>query len=166
DIDPINAASEHTSGLDATADIRWGERFGRFDFRADYTTVFSHKYQQFAGDSVQDDLNIAYQNEWRSKLSGSLSWHLDALSATINGIRYGRIPQLDQQAYRSPYTLFNTSVSYQVNRQVAISLIVNNIANRVPVDRTGGWPNYPSSTYDIYGRQWWIELDYHFGQKS
>ncbi|MDR3447485.1 TonB-dependent receptor [Dyella sp.] len=166
DINPINAANEHTSGLDATADIRWGERFGRFDFKLNYTTVFDHKYEQFTGDAVQDDLSIAYQNEWRSKIDGTLSWRLNAWSATINGIRYGRIPQLDQTAYRTPYTLFNTSVGYQVNKQTSVSLIVNNIANRFPVDRTGGWPNYPSSTYDIYGRQWWIELDYHFGQKS
>ncbi|WP_019466081.1 TonB-dependent receptor plug domain-containing protein [Dyella japonica] len=166
DINPINAANEHTSGMDATANIRWGERYGHYDFKLDYTTVFNHKYEQFAGDPIQDDLSLAYQNEWRSKVSGTLSWRLDSWSATINGIRYGRIPLLDQSAYRSPYVLFNTSVGYQFNTQTSVSLIVNNIANRFPVDRTGGWPNYPSSTYDIYGRQWWIELDYHFGKKS
>jgi iron complex outermembrane receptor protein len=167
DIDPINAASEHTSGLDASTTARWGnERIGNFDFKLDYTTVFSHKYQQYAGDVVQDDLSAAYQNEWRSKVNAALNWHLDAWSATLSGIRYGKIPYENELSYRTPYALFNTSVGYQLTKQASISLIVNNIANRMPVDRTEGWPNYPSSIYDIYGRQWWLEFDYHFGGKS
>ena len=167
DIDPINAANEHTSGLDASANIRWGgDRFGRFGLKLDYTTVFSHKYQQFLGDAVQDDLSISYQNEWRSKANAALNWQNNAWSATLNGIRYGRIPYLNQLSYRAPYTLFNASVGYQITKEASVSLIINNIANRIPVDRTEGWPNYPSSTYDIYGRQWWVEFDYHFGGKS
>lgn len=164
DIDPINAASEHTSGMDASATARWGnERFGHYDFKLDYTTVFNHQYQQFLGDTVQDDLSINYQNEWRSKINAALNWKLDDWSATISGIRYGKIPYLNLQSYRTTYVLFNTSIGYQVTKEASISLIVNNIANRFPVDRTQGWPNYPSSTYDIYGRQWWLEFDYHFG---
>lgn len=166
DVNPINAANEHTSGLDASANIRWGERFGRFELKLDSTTVLTHKYKQFAGDPVQDRLSLSYQNEWRSKVGAALNWHLDDWSATVSGIRYGRIPQQDRSVYWHSYALFNTSVAYQVNKQTSVSLIVNNLTNRFPVDRSQGWPNYASSTYDIYGRQWWVQLDYRFGQKS
>ena len=167
DVNPINASNEHTSGLDASSNIRWGgDRFGLFALKLDYTTVFSHKYEQFGGDAIQDYLSPAYQTEWRSKVNAALSWHRNDWSATVNGIRYGRIPYGNQLGYRAPYTLFNTSVAYQLNKEASVSLVINNIANRMPVDRTQGWPNYPSSIYDIYGRQWWIQFDYHFGGKS
>jgi outer membrane receptor protein involved in Fe transport len=126
--------------------------------------VLTHKYEQFPGDPSLDYRNdIAYQTEWRSKVNASLNWSRDAWSASLYGARFGEYPKADYSGRLAPYVLFNSSVGYQFNRRTRLSVIVNNLANRMPVDRSGGWPNYPSSVYDIYGRQWWLELDYHFG---
>jgi len=164
-INPINAASEFTSGVDSTANFKWDNTpWGKFGLSVNYTLVLSHKYTQFPGDAPQDIRNdIAYQTEWRSKINASLNWSRDAWSASLYGARFGAFPKADYSSRLAPYVLFNGSVGYQFNDRTKLSVIVNNLANRVPVDRSGGWPNYPSSVYDIYGRQWWLELDYHFG---
>jgi len=165
-INPINAASEHTSGIDTTANLKWDDAaWGKFGLNLDYTLVLSHKYQQFPGDPQLDYRNdISYQTEWRSRINASLNWSRDAWSASLYGARFGEFPKEDYSGRLAPYVLFNGSVGYQFNDRTKLSVIVNNLANRMPVDRSGGWPNYPSSVYDIYGRQWWLELNYHFGR--
>lgn len=166
DVNPINAANERTSGLDMSTNLHWGgSRYGRFDFKMDYTTVFSHKYQQYLHDVVQNQLSLSYQTEWRSKVNAVLNWHTARWSATLSGIRYGKLPLQDMQGYRAPYVLFNGSVGYTFSRQASLMLVASNLGNKMPVDRSEGWPNYPSSVYDIYGRQWWLEFNYHFGGK-
>jgi outer membrane receptor protein involved in Fe transport len=165
-VNPINAASERTSGIDASANLRWdGGRAGRFGLNLAYTAVLDHRYRQFAGDAAQDLLSLSYQSEWRSRANATLDWSRGDWTATLAGTRYGRFPTNDYQGYRGPYVLFNGSVGYQLDRRTRLSLAVNNLANRMPVDHTAGWPGYPSSVYDIYGRQWWLQVDYHFGGK-
>jgi hypothetical protein len=44
-----------------------------------------------------------------------------------------------------------------------VALIVNNVFNSVKQDNTAGWPYYPTGNYNPYGRQGWLEFNYHFG---
>jgi outer membrane receptor protein involved in Fe transport len=107
---------------------------------------------------------LFYQSDWRTKIGAALSWKLGAWNATIDGTRYGRVPDNAYEHLRSAYTLFNGSVGYQINDRAGVQLIVNNLRNSSPVDKSAGWPNYSSGWYDAYGRQWWLQLDYHFGK--
>ncbi|HEY0231546.1 MAG TPA: TonB-dependent receptor, partial [Dokdonella sp.] len=164
-LNPINAATERTQGIDLSANLRWNTgRFGKYQLHAAYTHVLQHEYQQFPGDPVYDYLNdLFYQSDWRTKSNLALSWNLGAWSATVDGTRYGRIPKNDYSGLRNSYTLFNGSVGYQVSDRADISLIVNNLRNSSPIDKSAGWPNYSAGWYDAYGRQWWVQFDYHFG---
>lgn len=164
-VNPINAASEITSGIDLSANYRWStDRFGKFQAYARFTRVLGHRYQQFPGDPVYDYINdLSYQSDWRTKTNAAISWTLGPWSASLNGTRYGRVPRNDGEAYFHSYTLYNGSVGYQFNDRAELSLIVNNIRNSLPVDKSAGWPNYDSGWYDAYGRQWWLQFDYHFG---
>ncbi|RBH38254.1 hypothetical protein C3F00_043345, partial [Pseudomonas sp. MWU13-2860] len=50
-VNPINAASERTSGFDIAGKLRWKTAsWGSFLLKANYTKVLKHTYQQFAGD--------------------------------------------------------------------------------------------------------------------
>lgn len=164
-VNPINAASEITSGFDLSANYRWStDRFGKFQAHAAFTRVLGHRYQQFPGDPVYDYVNdLSYQSDWRTKTNAAVSWTLGPWSATLDGTRYGRIPRNDQEAYFHAYTLFNGSVGYRFGERARLQLIVNNLRNSLPVDKSAGWPNYASAWYDAYGRQWWLQFDYHFG---
>jgi len=164
-LNPVNAASERTSGIDLSANYRWStDRIGKFQAHGGFTRVLSHEYQQFPGDPVRDYINdLEYQSDWRTKVNASLAWSLGPWSATIDGTRYGRIPLNDYSGLRSAYMLFNGSVGYQLNDRAGLQLIVNNLRNSSPIDTSAGWPNYSAGWYDLYGRQWWLQFDYHFG---
>ena len=164
-LNPINAATERTQGIDLSANYRWNtSRWGKYQLHAAFTHVLQHEYQQFPGDPVYDYLNdLFYQSDWRTKSNLALSWSLGAWSATLDGTRYGRIPTNDYSALRSAYTLFNGSVGYRFDDRADVLVSVNNLRNSSPIDKTGGWPNYSAGWYDAYGRQWWVQFNYHFG---
>ncbi|MFC4762199.1 TonB-dependent receptor plug domain-containing protein [Dyella koreensis] len=173
-VNPINAASERTSGIDASGNLRWGmQRAGDFALRMNYTLVLTHEYQQFPGGVVLNLRDGAGQSdsgstfEWRSKINGSLSWHYRDVTTTLYGIRYGSLMNADQSGRIAPYFRYNASVAWRINDRASVSLIVNNLLDKAPPrDRTGsGWPFYPVGNYDPYGRQWWIEASYHFGAR-
>lgn len=171
-VNPINAASERTSGIDASGNYRWNTtRAGDFALRMNYTLVLSHEYQQFPGGVTLNLRDGAGESdsgstfEWRSKVNASLSWHYRNVTTTLYGIRYGSLMNADQSGRIGPYFRYNANVAWQLNDRTSVSLIINNLLNKAPpADRTGsGWPFYPVGNYDPYGRQWWIEASYHFG---
>lgn len=160
---PINAANEHTQGLDVTGTARWEiADIGQFSLEANYTRVLSHGYTQFAGDPPFDYLNdLAYQTDWKDRANASLTYHLDPISLTAYVVRFGGVPKNDYSAERSPYTLVNLSGTWDVTPKASLSVIVNNVADSYPVDKSGGWPYYSIGYYDIYGRQIWLQGKIH-----
>lgn len=164
-LNPINAASKTTKGCDLTANIRWDKsNLGKYQLSAGITHVLRHTYQQFAGDPVRDYLNdLIYQSDWRLKSNASLSWSRGPWSAELDGIRYGGFADNAQTADRSPYMLLNGSIGYSINDAAHVLFSVNNLRNTLPIDTTAGWPNYSAGVYNIYGRQFWLQFNYHFG---
>jgi len=165
---PINASSERTQGIDINANLRWSlEKVGRFTLNAQYTRVLSHSYRQFPGDPSFDYLNDpAYQTDWKDRLNATLTYQTGPVTLTAYAERYGPVPKNDYSGDRSPYTVFNLSGSWDVTKEATLSVIVNNVADRYPVDKSGGWPYYSIGFYDIYGRQVWIQANYRFGRHS
>lgn len=137
---PINAASEKTQGIDVTGTARWGiPTIGQFTLTANYTRVLDHTYQQFAGDVPLDYLNDpAYQTDWKDRGNATLTYQRGPVTLTGYVIRYGGIPKNDYSGERSPYTLVNLSGSVDITPAATISVIVNNVANAYPVDKSGG----------------------------
>ncbi len=162
-VNPINAASERTSGVDLAAKLAWKVPvLGDFTWHVNYTKVLSHRYKQFANDPETNSLKDPGNTDWPSKLGTSLDWKLGNLTSTLSANRYGRIPSADQKSYLSPTWLANLSVGYRFGKKASAQIIINNLFDKVKRDDSGGWPYYPVGNYTPYGRQAWLEFNYHF----
>lgn len=163
-VNAINAASERVSGLDLKSNIRWGAgEYGAFSSTLGYTLVLSHFYKE-AADAPTQDWRVARSNtDWRSKVNASLTWDYEQYTATLMGIRYGSVTNGNGDGRLSPWTVFNASARYRLNDRASVGLTVNNLLNQIKHDDSAGWPYYPTGNYDPYGRQWWLDVSYHFG---
>lgn len=166
-VNPINAAYEESSGIDISARYNWKHTdWGNFTVRANYGKTLSKKSRQFANDSLYDDLADMGNSDWRDKLITTFNWNKAAWSNTLTFFRYGKIPSGNGKYYLSPTTLVNLNTVYQVNPQLSVALTINNLANKIKYDTTGGWPNYPVGSFTPFGRQGWLEISYKFGGKA
>ena len=163
-VNPINAAEQNTSGIDVSAKYVWRPTgYGTFTLRGNASKTLTRRSRQFAGDAVRDDLHALDSYDWPYKVSASLNWNIDKWSSTLFATRYGKIPNQAGDAYLSATTLFNGSVEYRFSDRLTLSVIVNNLFNRIKNDSSGGWPNYAIGSYSPVGRAGWVELNYHFG---
>jgi iron complex outermembrane receptor protein len=163
-INPINAAQQSTSGVDVTARYALrGTGYGDFTLRGNYAKTLTRKSKQFEGDAVKDDLHSLDSTDWPEKLAVSLAWAAGDWTNTLLATRYGKLPNAAQEAYLTPTTLVNLSTVYRYNKRLTVSLIVNNLFNKVKSDTSAGWPYYPVGNYSPAGRAGWVELNYHFG---
>ncbi|WP_434630105.1 TonB-dependent receptor plug domain-containing protein [Chromobacterium sp. CV08] len=162
-VNPINAASERTSGIDLSGkyNLRTANA-GDFLFKATYTKVLTHTYQQFAGDPAQNELTDLSNTDWPDKLDFSTTWNIGNWSSTLLLTRYGKIPNGAGNGYLTPSVLANLSVGYQFDKKTSVSLIINNLQDFVKRDDSGGWPYYPVGNYSPYGRQGWVEINHRF----
>uniref|UniRef100_UPI0035B35F1E TonB-dependent receptor domain-containing protein n=1 Tax=Chitinimonas sp. TaxID=1934313 RepID=UPI0035B35F1E len=163
-VNSINAASEKTDGIDLSARLGWkSEQWGDYQWRINYTRVLSHKYQQFASDAERDLLHAKDNSDWPDKLINSLSWNKASWNSTLTLIRNGRIPNAAQDGgYVEPIWLTNLDIGYQINKQASVSLTINNLFDKIRRDTSGGWPYYLVGNYLPYGREGWVQLNYHF----
>jgi iron complex outermembrane receptor protein len=163
-VNAINAASERVSGLDFKSNIRWGAgQYGAFSSALGYTLVLSHYYKESEEAPTQDLRTSRSNYDWRSKVNASLTWDYQQATATLMGIRYGSVTNGAGDGRLSPWTVFNASARYKLNDRASVGLTVNNVLNQIKHDDSAGWPYYPTGNYDPYGRQWWLDVSYHFG---
>ncbi|MCY3236255.1 TonB-dependent siderophore receptor [Acinetobacter pittii] len=160
---PINAASDHTRGIDFTSRWRWKtESFGNFLWTINYSRVLEHEYQQSKDGEKDDYLKDLTIPDWRDRFNTSFSWSFGDWASTVLVNRYGKIPNGDQTVYLSPTYLVNWSGTYQISPKASASIIINNLFDKVKRDDTGGWPYYPVGSYSPFGRQGWLEFNYKF----
>ena len=162
-VNPINAAFEQTSGIDATATAKWhlGERHS-FVWTTNFTRVLRHRRRQFAGDEEQDYLNALDNVDWRNKVVTNLSWTFERWTSDVQVTRFSKIPNAAQDGYITPTSIANVSTQFRVNDSIDVRAIVNNVFDTVKDDPSFGWPYYPVGNYTPYGRQYWLEMDYRF----
>jgi iron complex outermembrane receptor protein len=163
-VNPINAAEQNTSGIDVSARYALRTaRYGSFTVRGNASKTLTLRSRQYSGDAMVDDLHSLTSLDWPYKISASLNWNIDNWSSTLFATRYGKIPNSAGDAYLSATTLFNGSTVFRFNERLTLSLIVNNLFNRIKNDTSAGWPNYAVGNYSPAGRTGWVELNYHFG---
>lgn len=186
-IKAINIAEEQISGITAGGSARfdWGS-WGEFGFGLDYNLTLDHTTVTFPGDPETDLLSPqqALSAEFKSVLTGDISWQKNAWSANVHGIRYGSTPNYaaqfgidttpgTTQGRIGPHMLYNASVSYELTEKSAVSLTVNNVLNtKPPFDRTydgsQGFapPFYNIFAYNGYGRAFWVQYRIDFGTNN
>jgi iron complex outermembrane recepter protein len=165
-VNPVNLATEETSGLDFAAHYKLPTDFGVFSFSAGYTYVFNHESQQYPGDPIVDQL--AFDSGYyipRSKGNASITWAIGKWTTTLHGQRLSKLPNYDEDAYTKAQYLFNASVQYDITDRARVSLTVDNLFDTGPVnDPTySGYPYYDISWYDTVGRSYYLQLTYKLG---
>jgi outer membrane receptor protein involved in Fe transport len=175
----INASKETVASLIADARYAVGiGHYGRLSFDLSYTDMLKHDYKQFAGDtSVNLLTDPTWSTDFKSKANASLTWDVGRWSSTLYVSRYGSTPNYiaTQNGYDypgagrlRPWIRYNGSVSYSPADNFQLSLMVNNIFNKMPPpDRsypgTTGQP-YNTDNYDVYGRVYYLQATYKFGK--
>ena len=59
-VNPINIANETTSGVDASANLRFDTRIGKFTLNGNYTWVREHHVQDYPDQPVVDELSLIH----------------------------------------------------------------------------------------------------------
>lgn len=151
--------------------------YGKLAFNASYSDVLKHMLVQFPGDPPIDELrDPLFSTDFKSKVNASVTWSLDKWSATLFGNRYGSQPNFiaTQAGYGAPgatklrpWFIYNASVTFNPMDNLALSLLVNNVFNKMPpIDHS--YPGtesvpYNQTAYNVNGRAYYIEATYKFG---
>lgn len=167
-----------------TASFRYGfdiGGYGSLAFDASYTQDLKYRYQQYAGDSYVNLLDNPYWGtDPKRKTEASLTWERGPVSATWYANWMGSTPNYaatlsdagyagDRAGKLASYITQNLSVSYRLFDGMDLSLMVDNVFNRMPPydsSYPGTYPGpYNSNNYNVYGRAYYLELHYNFGAK-
>ncbi|HTM70900.1 MAG TPA: TonB-dependent receptor [Luteimonas sp.] len=179
-VNPINVASESTSGADLSLRYRLQTRIGDFTFNAGHTWVREHTFQQFDGDVVEDEFEINSGFDIpRTKSSAGVTWSRNRWSATLHGDRIGKLPSSDSydQVYdpsdeNSPWVdatyRYNGSVQYNFSDHAQLSISATNLFNKMPPkDPTyTAYPYYDISWFDAIGRTIYVQYTHKFGGRA
>jgi outer membrane receptor protein involved in Fe transport len=161
-INPINAAFEQASGIDASATAKWHLGEHSFAWTTSFTRVLRHRTRQFAGDAEEDFLNALTNVNWRNKVLTNLTWSFQRWTTDVQVTRFSKLPNAAQTDYITPTAIANLSTQFRVTDNSDVRVIVNNVFDTVKDDPSFGWPYYPVGNYLPYGRQYWLELGYRF----
>ena len=174
---PINVASESTSGVDLSAHYRLQTGIGDFRFSGNYTWVREHEFQQFDGDAVEDEfaVNSGFDIP-RTKASATVSWERDAWLASLHGERLGRLPNSDSYdqvydpedggtAWVDATYRYNATLGYRFNDHARLTLAVNNLFDKMPPRDPSytAYPYYDISWFDAVGRSYYLQFTWKFG---
>ena len=177
-VNPINIANESTSGVDASANLRFDTGIGKFTLNGNYTWVRQHDVQDYQDQPLVDKfaINSGYDIP-RSKASARLSWEREAWSASIQGRRLGSLPngwsydEVWEEGDPGPWIgatyRYNANLQYKITERAQVSLTANNLFDKKPpVDPTyTSYPYYDISWFDTQGRSFFVEFSYKFGGK-
>lgn len=157
------------------------EGFGDFNFRLSYTQILSHKYLAFKGDEEIDLLDDPYYStDPKRKADASVGWHIGDFTTTLYANWIDKTPNyiasISSTGYAAAgagklpsYTTYNLSLTYNAFPGMDLSVMVNNLTNKMP-PYDSGYPGssgapYNSYNYDVYGRAFYFEMRYAFGKK-
>ena len=175
-----NVANEKVNAL--TAGVNYVQdigRFGQLALNLSYSDMFKHTYQDYPTDEPVDLLRHPnWSTDFKSKANGSITWSNAKWSTTLYANRFGSTPNylassLDN--YTSPgtgrlgpWTLYNASVTFNPTKALGLSLMVNNLFNKMPPRDTSysGLTAEPYNifNYNVFGRAIYVEASYKFGR--
>jgi iron complex outermembrane recepter protein len=169
---PVTSITTHFANLsnEATESIIASARYqlampgaGTFRVQLDYNDTLKHSYQAAPGQARVNVFGTPSNAEFKSIVSGSLTWMSpnQRWTSTLYGHRYGASPNFpmlvgNPGAGRVPsWITYNWSASYAPTAHVSVSVLINNLFNKMPPsDPTfTPYPYFNSENYNIYGRE-------------
>ncbi len=182
-LDKVNVAKETLNAVtvDTNYKVELGT-FGQLNLAGSWTRNLKHEIQTYPTDPVRDALSDpSWSSDAKYKASASASWNKDRWTTTLYANYLGPTPNyratLDPTGYAfaggarlGSYTTVNGSVNFNVSDDLTVSLLVNNIANRMPDMDTRSYPGtssepYNSYNFDVLGRAYYLEAKWSFGKK-
>jgi len=141
---PINAASDHTSGVDFDTHYRLPTRsLGTFDFHLGATYVIKHTTQLSPDTPVINEMtDIYYYLIPRSKANASVTWSYRDFTTTLYGSRLSGIPNYDGTTRLAPSFDYNATFSYDITKRFNLSFVIDNLFDAKP-RRDPTWTSYP-----------------------
>lgn len=173
----VNLAKEQTNSITAEAKYTFPEtRFGQFGIQIDYNDMLRHQYQLYAGSPPINYLtNSFYSSEFKDITSAALSWSLrNQWNSTLYWHRDSPSPNYIgmSQGINAPgaghvgvWNTFNYSLTYSPVSSLDLSLLVNNLFNKMP-PRDSTYTVYPyfnTQNYNVYGREYMLQASLRFG---
>ncbi|WP_243039197.1 TonB-dependent receptor domain-containing protein [Dyella sedimenti] len=177
----VNVARRVTNAL--VADARYGVGLGAWgdlSLNASYSNMLKHRYQPYTGDPMIDLLrDPTWSTEFKTRTNASATWSAGRWASTLYVNRYGKSPNYLAQnngydypgaGTLAPWIRYNASVSFQPVPSLQLALQVNNLFNTMP-PKDGSYPGtsgapYNSSNYDVYGRAYYLQATYRFGERK
>jgi iron complex outermembrane receptor protein len=180
----VNISNEVTDSVTAEAKYAFEPTpVGRFNLQLDYNDMLKHEYQIYPGSQPINMLNDPlYSTEFKSVASGALTWTSlnSTWTSTAYWHRYGATP--NYAAFNggsnapgagsvAPWIVWNWSVNYSPSqiKGLDLSLMINNLMNKMPPRDPGFYTNFPyynGSNYNPYGREFMVQADWRFGGKA
>lgn len=175
----LNVADEQVNAISASFSyLQPIGSFGKLSFAASYSDLLKHTYQDYPTDPVLDALRSpGFYTDFKSKANASITWMNGEWSTTLYANRYGRSPNYlatvdnnysGKGTGKLPaWILYNASVTYNPMKNLGLSVLVNNLFNKMPpadhsYPGTTGSP-YNSTNYNVFGRAIYLEANYKFG---
>jgi len=174
----VNVSEQNLRAATASVDYRYDiGAYGWLHFNGSYTNILKHTQTTYPGDPTRDLLREPFYNsDPKSKANASIGWDINSWTVTAYANRIGKTPNYQAQVTNGyedeaagkvkPFTTYNLSVEYQATEGLELSLMVNNLLDDVPEDRsypgTSGAP-YNENQYNPYGRGIYAEMRYSFG---
>ncbi|WP_114241413.1 TonB-dependent receptor [Dyella sp. C9] len=174
----INVSNETTESVTAQAKYLFPATYvGQFSLQFDWNDMLKHDYQVYAGSPTINQLtNPLYSQEFKSIVSGALSWSLhDTWASTLYWHRNGPSPNYTGTingpdypgaAKVAPWITWNWSFTYSPTKNLDLSLLTNNITNKMP-PKDGSYattfPYFNTLNYNVYGREVMLQMNLRFG---
>lgn len=185
----LNVARQNLQAL--TASFKYVQdlgRFGSLQFAGNYTNMLERELQPQPGDEYLDLLRDpyamwVYDSYAKVRADGSVGWAKGNWTTTLYANYIGRTPNymaylgngydyVHSSGYKAgkwgSYTTYNLSVNYRALENLTLSLMVNNVFNKMPDNQrysfagTSGQP-YNNYLYNAYGRAIYMQAKYEFG---
>jgi len=178
----INVANRKLDAV--TLDVNYLQSLGGFGdlkFSGSWTRNLKHEQQTYPTDPVVDLVNDPYwSTDPKYKANASLAWSKNRFTTTLFANYIGPTPNylatINPRGYDySPYaqklgsyTTYNASANYDVTENLRVSLMVNNVTNKMP-DMDWTYPGTSSAPYNSFnfnalGRAYYLEARYSFGK--
>ncbi len=186
----LNVAAQNLQAV--TASFKYVQEIGRFgalQFGANYTNMIKRELQPQPGDAFLDLLRDPYAM-WnydqyaKVRTDGSVGWAKDKWTTTLYFNYIGKTPNrmaylgngydyVHSSGYKAgkwgSYTTYNLSVNYQALEDLTLSMMVNNVFNKMPDGQAHSYAGnvgapYNSNIYNPYGRAVYVQAKYDFGR--
>jgi iron complex outermembrane receptor protein len=188
----LNVARQNLQAL--TASFKYVQdigRFGSLQFASNYTNILKRELQPQPGDDYLDLLRDPYAMWYydayaKVRTDGSVGWAKDRWTTTLYFNYIGKTPNymsylgesfdyVHPSGYKAgkwgSYTTYNLSVNYRALDNLTLSVMVNNVFNKMPDGQAHSYAGniaspYNSSIYNPYGRAVYVQAKYDFGTKT